>query len=134
MKMPASTLRLTTPEHQTEYSSTGTGCAGNHHKPAAPSPTTTPAHLASTSRPPKAFKPSHGGPDTITHFSERAIFSFDEELEQLAHADDTIAPVYHLGRGGAGNTVHAYAEAHERRQERGMCNWGKDAKERGVGG
>ena len=32
-----------------------------------------------------------------------AIFSFDEELEKLSKAQETIAPVYHIGRGGAGN-------------------------------
>lgn len=34
--------------------------------------------------------------------SERAIFSFDEELERMTLVD---APVYHVGRGGAGNAV-----------------------------
>jgi hypothetical protein len=45
------------------------------------------------------------------HVYERLIFSFDEELERqrrvLAHA----APVYHFGRGGAGNHAPATAGA-----------------------
>ena len=34
--------------------------------------------------------------------SERAMFSFDEELERQRLAE---APVYHVGRGGVGNAV-----------------------------
>ena len=33
------------------------------------------------------------------------MFSFDEELEKLNKVQETIAPVYHIGRGGAGNYV-----------------------------
>ena len=33
---------------------------------------------------------------------ERAMFSFDEELDRIKLAD---APVYHVGRGGYGNSV-----------------------------
>jgi hypothetical protein len=36
--------------------------------------------------------------------SERAIFSFDEELERQATRDSMAnGAVYHVGRGGAGN-------------------------------
>lgn len=38
--------------------------------------------------------------------SERAIFSFDEELERQMRRESVVAPVYHVGRGGAGNMVH----------------------------
>merc|ERR1712213_309374 len=37
--------------------------------------------------------------------SERAIFSFDEELQQQERLRTQQAPVYHIGRGGAGNLV-----------------------------
>jgi hypothetical protein len=37
--------------------------------------------------------------------SERAIFSFDEELQQQERLRSGQAPVYHIGRGGAGNYV-----------------------------
>ncbi|KAL6164912.1 hypothetical protein ACJQWK_08175 [Exserohilum turcicum] len=37
--------------------------------------------------------------------SERAIFSFDEELQQQERIRSQQAPVYHIGRGGAGNLV-----------------------------
>jgi hypothetical protein len=35
--------------------------------------------------------------------SERAIFSFDEELTRERVREEVAAPVYHVGRGGAGN-------------------------------
>jgi len=37
------------------------------------------------------------------HHSERPIFSFDEELERQQRMMQHMAPVYHIGRGGAGN-------------------------------
>jgi len=38
--------------------------------------------------------------------SERAIFSFDEELERQMRQEKDLAPVYSVGRGGAGNMVY----------------------------
>jgi Protein of unknown function (DUF3602) len=47
-----------------------------------------------------------GGAGNVCHQpSERAIFSFDEELARQLSQDRHAAPVYHVGRGGAGN-VH----------------------------
>jgi len=37
------------------------------------------------------------------HAEERPIFSFDEELELQRRMMKHQAPVYHIGRGGAGN-------------------------------
>ncbi|KAI9039916.1 DUF3602 domain-containing protein [Aspergillus affinis] len=52
---------------------------------------------------PSTFKSGRGGAGNVHSSSERAMFSFDEELERdLRRA----APVYHVGRGGAGNMVH----------------------------
>ena len=48
-----------------------------------------------------------GGAGNVHHFAERAIFSFDEELERDLQQQRNIAPVYHVGRGGAGNMVRA---------------------------
>ncbi|EAW10764.1 DUF3602 domain-containing protein [Aspergillus clavatus NRRL 1] len=54
------------------------------------------------SRIPKAYTSGRGGAGNVHVSSERAIFSFDEELErELRRA----APVYHVGRGGAGNMM-----------------------------
>ncbi|KAE8148980.1 hypothetical protein BDV25DRAFT_157165 [Aspergillus avenaceus] len=54
------------------------------------------------SRAPTTYTSGRGGAGNVHSSSERAIFSFDEELERdLRRA----APVYHVGRGGAGNMV-----------------------------
>ena len=47
-----------------------------------------------------------GGAGNAFPASERAIFSFDEELERQLRWE-SVAPVYHVGRGGAGNLIHA---------------------------
>lgn len=53
--------------------------------------------------PPQTFMTGRGGAGNIHSWSEeRPIFSFDEELQ--AQMQD-IAPVYHIGRGGAGNMI-----------------------------
>jgi hypothetical protein len=56
------------------------------------------------SRTPSTFTSGRGGAGNVHNSSERAIFSFDEELERdLRRA----APVYHVGRGGAGNMMYS---------------------------
>lgn len=55
------------------------------------------------SRAPTTFISGRGGAGNIHSSSERAIFSFDEELERDMRR---AAPVYHVGRGGAGNTMY----------------------------
>lgn len=57
------------------------------------------------SRPPLTFKSGRGGAGNVHSSSERAIFSFDEELEREMRRERDIAPVFHVGRGGAGNLV-----------------------------
>ncbi|KAK5057611.1 hypothetical protein LTR84_011611 [Exophiala bonariae] len=52
---------------------------------------------------PKTFTTGRGGAGNVHPSSERAIFSFDEELERQLSQDRHAAPVYHVGRGGAGN-------------------------------
>lgn len=52
---------------------------------------------------PKAITTGRGGAGNVHSSSERAIFSFDEELEREMRR---AAPVYHVGRGGAGNMVY----------------------------
>jgi len=47
-----------------------------------------------------------GGAGNVFPSSERAIFSFDEELERQLRWERDVAPVYHVGRGGAGNVGH----------------------------
>ena len=45
--------------------------------------------------------------------SERAIFSFDEELERQKTGS---APVFHVGRGGAGNLIDERKSSRAERQ------------------
>lgn len=95
------------------YFTTGRGGAGNRVK--APSTVTRgsdasgPAariNLAAAQHntaQPKTFTTGRGGAGNVHPTSERAIFSFDEELERQLSQDRHAAPVYHVGRGGAGN-------------------------------
>lgn len=55
-----------------------------------------------------------GGAGNAKPASERRIFSFDEELErqQKLTENANATPIYHVGRGGAGN---AYAHAQQRK-------------------
>ncbi|KAH8702048.1 hypothetical protein BGW36DRAFT_372105 [Talaromyces proteolyticus] len=57
------------------------------------------------SRLPTTFKSGRGGAGNVHSSSERAIFSFDEELEREMRREKGIAPVFHVGRGGAGNMI-----------------------------
>jgi len=96
------------------YFSTGRGGAGNVTR--AP-PSTTPGtdatgpaarvNLTTPTHPRKNFVAGRGGAGNVHPSSERAIFSFDEELERQLSQDRHAAPVYHVGRGGAGNLVGA---------------------------
>ncbi|KIW43544.1 uncharacterized protein PV06_04635 [Exophiala oligosperma] len=96
------------------YLSTGRGGAGNVTR--APPSTTRgvdasgPAarlnlvhHQSSSSHPRRQFVAGRGGAGNVHPSSERAIFSFDEELERQLSQERHAAPVYHVGRGGAGN-------------------------------
>ncbi|EXJ88790.1 hypothetical protein A1O3_01854 [Capronia epimyces CBS 606.96] len=94
----------------THYFSTGRGGAGNVTK--APSSVTQgnnasgPASRIWTEAPQtqrKTFIAGRGGAGNVYPASERAIFSFDEELERQLSQERHAAPVYHVGRGGAGN-------------------------------
>lgn len=92
------------------YARTGRGGAGNTFKAPKTSNGSTakgPASLFEHGLPTSSskFSSGRGGAGNIHAPSERAIFSFDEELalqstqEQRAHE----GAVWHVGRGGAGN-------------------------------
>ena len=51
------------------------------------------------------FTAGRGGAGNVHRERERAIFSFDEELERQRRMTEHPAPIYHVGRGGAGNLV-----------------------------
>ncbi|KAK4991741.1 hypothetical protein LTR50_001558 [Elasticomyces elasticus] len=66
-----------------------------------------PASRAVLSPPPTSSRviSGRGGAGNAHAQSQRAIFSFDEELERQRKMLEHQAPVYHIGRGGAGNAV-----------------------------
>lgn len=146
--------------HPRSYIATGRGGAGNITK--APSNLTkgisaqgppSRIHLSSVSSTSSSastssgrnpvFHTGRGGMGNVHPSSERAIFSFDEELERQLSQDRHAAPVYHVGRGGAGNVTSAYPrtakvarKASDSSSEKsvGSVESGADAATRWVGG
>jgi len=57
------------------------------------------------------FSSGRGGAGNIHPSSEKAIFSFDEELERQTTRERKIkdGAIYHVGRGGAGNFAQTRA-------------------------
>jgi len=91
-----------------QYLYSGRGGAGNiaHVDPKSLTKGTSASGPASrTSLPPsRSYTSGRGGAGNLhAHASERPIFSFDEELERQRRMMEHLAPVYHIGRGGAGN-------------------------------
>jgi len=91
----------------------GRGGAGNAFK----APATTkgssargPASLFEHGLPQGAskFSSGRGGAGNIHPSSEKATFSFDDELERQTTRERKLSEggVYHVGRGGAGNYAH----------------------------
>lgn len=94
---------------QQQYITTGRGGAGNVVK--APTSVTrgsdasgpaSRASNASLNTPRRSYVAGRGGAGNHIHDPPR-MFSFDEELERQMQQSKHIAPVYHVGRGGAGN-------------------------------
>jgi len=90
--------------HTTMYH-TGIGGAGNYRK-------LTTTELAAPKQKSVEVKPQarpfyggRGGLGNTHSASERAMFSFDEELQRDKLRRESIAPMYAVGRGGAGNIV-----------------------------
>ncbi|EEQ83642.1 hypothetical protein RJZ56_006622 [Blastomyces dermatitidis] len=65
---------------------------------------TAPATLRDN-RPQDRFTSGRGGTGNVHSYGEQAIFSFDEELERQLRREKEVAPVFHVGRGGAGNRI-----------------------------
>lgn len=92
-----------------QYISTGRGGAGNRVKATSEitrgSDASGPASRLSTSSlsaPRRSYIGGRGGAGNYVNDSPR-MFSFDEELEHQMKQARHVAPVYHVGRGGAGN-------------------------------
>lgn len=100
-----------------QYITTGRGGAGNIVKT---SPNITrgsdasgPASRASNASlhtPRRSYLGGRGGAGNYTSDAPR-MFSFDEELAQQMKQAKHIAPVYHVGRGGAGNLHRSSASS-----------------------
>lgn len=93
-----------------KYIHSGRGGAGNTFKAPKTTNGVTARGPASTfgSEIPKSsskFSSGRGGAGNIHEPSERAIFSFDEELERQTTREQMLkeGAVWHVGRGGAGN-------------------------------
>ena len=56
------------------------------------------------------FSTGRGGAGNVHKETERAIFSFDEELARQQKMMDHQTPYYHVGRGGAGNLIDEYSQ------------------------
>lgn len=61
---------------------------------------------------------------------ERRMFSFDEELAMEGKVG--MVPVYHVGRGGAGNKVVGNEEGEEGRRGSGSGSSGGEGKRGGL--
>ena len=97
-----------------KYHHTGIGGRGNYKKiskdtlpqtvktSAVPSTSSVAPSVHELSSQPRTFASGRGGAGNRSLTSESAIFTFDEELERLRRTSGA-APVYHVGRGGAGN-------------------------------
>lgn len=109
--MPSSSYRITEPHPSvpsSQYLYSGRGGAGNlaHVDPKSLTKGTSASGPASrTSLPPtRSYASGRGGAGNLrAHAPERPMFSFDEELERQRRMMEHSAPVYHIGRGGAGN-------------------------------
>ncbi len=111
----SSTYKVVEPHPQaaTPYIHTSRGGAGNVAK--ADSVTSGPDATGPASRHPalrnsrrSVFISGRGGAGNLHSNSERAIFSFDEELEAQMRQMQDLAPVCYVGRGGAGNKAFVH--------------------------
>jgi hypothetical protein len=110
--MPSFHITEPHPSVGSSYIYSGRGGAGNVTR-ITPSSLTSgpnasgPASRVSLSPPPTShyYASGRGGAGNMHREKERAMFSFDEELQQQERLRSQQAPVYHVGRGGAGNLV-----------------------------
>jgi hypothetical protein len=106
------------PHTTSPYAHTARGGAGNTVKSSFSKPFTTSVSTSRSSldhKQPATFKSGRGGAGNYHYSSERAIFSFDEELERQMRQQAAMAPVYHVGRGGTGNMIYADSSSTRRK-------------------
>jgi len=124
------------PHTYSPYVHTARGGAGNVVKTTSSSKTfTTSASIprpSSEHKQPSSYKSGRGGAGNFHHSSERAIFSFDEELERQMRQQAAMAPVYHVGRGGAGNMIYTDSSATRRKDSETASSTSTSSAESGV--
>ncbi|MCJ1322201.1 hypothetical protein MMC15_007547 [Xylographa vitiligo] len=124
-----------------KYVHTGIGGAGNYHRyePAASSTSPNPIRSTTTVVPthpsaqPRRFTSGRGGAGNRYQASERAMFSFDEELERVRGGSEGMAPVYHIGRGGVGNLLDERKMSAAAERAGSISSGGSGGSDRGVG-
>jgi hypothetical protein len=87
------------------YYHAGRGGAGNYRRLSSGSLSSSPPTTSMPSSTSTIFFGGRGGVGNAKPKTERAMFSFDEELERDRLFHQHHAPVYSIGRGGAGNVV-----------------------------
>lgn len=99
------------PSVQASYLYSGRGGAGNAMRISSKEVThgataSGPASRTKLPSPPtnSLYATGRGGAGNMKK-TERAIFSFDEELRQQERLRSQQAPIFHIGRGGAGNLI-----------------------------
>ncbi|RVD83807.1 uncharacterized protein DFL_005581 [Arthrobotrys flagrans] len=105
------------PAPHTAYYHTGIGGAGNYRKLTAAEVAAPKAKTHDIKPQARPFYGGRGGVGNAHAASERAMFSFDEELQRDKLRRDSIAPMYTVGRGGAGNIVPHEEEGHDSEAE-----------------
>ncbi|KAF2429392.1 hypothetical protein EJ08DRAFT_650422 [Tothia fuscella] len=118
--MSSQHYRITEPHPSvpaSNYYLSGRGGAGNltyiNPKKVSAGPDASGPASSTTIRAPPAnayFTAGRGGAGNLHREKERAMFSFDEELDRQRKLMEHQAPVYSIGRGGAGNIVDEMSE------------------------
>ncbi|MCJ1471435.1 hypothetical protein MMC13_000074 [Lambiella insularis] len=113
-----------------KYIHTGIGGAGNYHRYAAVATASPAAMPSQPSAQPRPFAAGRGGAGNKYLASEQAMFSFDEELAQQRRGLDAVAPVYHVGRGGAGNLMDERRRLAEKERTGSVSSGGSGGSEK----
>ncbi|KAF2832502.1 hypothetical protein CC86DRAFT_366282 [Ophiobolus disseminans] len=127
--MPSFHITEPHPSVRSSYVYSGRGGAGNVTR-VSPSTLTNgatatgPASRVKLTPPPSTayFASGRGGAGNMHREKERAMFSFDEELQQQERLRSQQAPVYHVGRGGAGNLVDEMKPRSQRQNSSGSMS------------
>jgi hypothetical protein len=134
--MPSFHITEPHPSVGSSYIYSGRGGAGNVTRIKATDLTNGPTASGPASRvkltPPPTnhyYASGRGGAGNMHREKERAMFSFDEELQQQERLRSQQAPVYHVGRGGAGNLVDEMKPRSQRTNSASSTSSNESAKD-----